>query len=362
VLRRLLVLTSVAMVLVACSGGDPSEDEDTGDVAEPLTARCKVNVRGVGTLDVETDYLPNVVHCENGGAPYEALKAQAIAARTFLYYKLETSGSIADGQSDQVYSCGSKATALQKKAVQETAGIVLRYGGTTLCSFFVAGGSASAPSCHGGSASTEHYVTYNAGLSGSAIHQSSLGWVSPSNKRNRGCLSQLGSRCLANEGKKYDDILHFYYGKDVALEHAAGACVPDPPAPAPKPAPTATTPKPAPTPTTTATTPKPPPAPTSTTPQGKDAGPPGDAGDDDTTDPEAGVPTTPPVADGTDDPGADPDPAPPAQETMASMRRSARAVPQAGSCSASPGATSPAPAWLLVVAGLLARRRRTRSA
>lgn len=48
---------------------------------------------------------PTSSTAENGGAPYEALKAQAIAARSYLlYYKIETSGSINDGQSNQVYS------------------------------------------------------------------------------------------------------------------------------------------------------------------------------------------------------------------------------------------------------------------
>lgn len=97
----------------------------------------------------------------------------------------------------------------------------------TVCAFFVAGGSASAPACRGStSASTEQYVTYNEGKSGSDITQTTLGWVSPTNHRNRGCLSQLGSRCLANEGKTVEQILRFYYGEDVGIETAVGPCVP----------------------------------------------------------------------------------------------------------------------------------------
>jgi hypothetical protein len=359
VLRRLALAASFAVAIAACSGADgpDSTDEPVGETSEPLSAQCKANVRGVGTLDVETVYLPNVVHCENGGAPYEALKAQAIAARTYLYYKLETTGSIGDGQGDQVYSCGSKATAEQKQAVLDTAGIVLRYAGTTLCSFYVAGGSASGPSCRGGSASTEHYVTYNAGLSGSSIHQSTLGWVSPSNKRNRGCMSQLGSRCLASAGKKYGDILRFYYGADVVLEHATGACVgaatpPPPPPPAPPPA----TPPPATTPPATtppATTP-----PTTTPP--KDAGA-KDAGDL----VDGGLADAAPAADDPDpdpilDPGEDQD----ASAPLTLGARGSRKFVDTASCSASPGSLasrSPAAAWLLglglVLACIRSRRR-----
>jgi len=210
-----------------CSSPPEDESENIGRSQAPLTAYCQANVKGIGLVDTETKYLPNVVHCENGGAPFEALKAQAIAARSYLYYKMETAGAIADGTGDQVYSCGSSANAEQIKAVAETAGRVLRYKGITVCAFFVAGGAAAPPGCIGSSAaSTEKYVTYNEGKSGTGITQTLLGWVSPTNYRNRGCLSQLGSRCLDGEGKKADDIIRFYYGEDIVIETATGPCVP----------------------------------------------------------------------------------------------------------------------------------------
>jgi Stage II sporulation protein len=361
VLRRILTSASVALILVACGSGDPEDEEVSSETAEALSAKCKVNVRGVGTLDVETEYLPNVVHCENGGAPFEALKAQAIAARSYLYYKLETSGSISDGQGDQVYSCGSKANALQKKAVAETAGIILRHGGVTLCSFYVAGGSAKAPSCKGGSASTERYVTYNSGLSSGSVRQSTLGWVSPSNHRNRGCMSQLGSRCLADQGKKADDILHFYYGKDVTLERAAGSCVGvSAPAPAPAPAPTtkpAPAPAPAPAPTTTPA-PAPTPAPTPAPAPAKDAGttpPASDAGDVGAI--EVPLENAPSGQEGDDeDQEPDPDISTSQGQRAASARN--REFADTSGCSAAPGTTSSAAAWLVAAAIVIATRRR----
>ena len=225
-LRRLGVLPLVVPLLVSACAASTDEPERIGKSAEPLTAYCTANVVGVGKLDAETKYLPGVVHCENGGAPYEALKAQAIVARTYLYYKMETSGSIKDGTGDQVYSCGSPPTAAQIKAVKDTAGQVLQYKGTTIAGFFVRGGAGSPPSCHGATSDyTEKYVTYNQGLSGSAIHQTSLGWISPTNYRNRGCLSQLGTRCLATAGKNDDQMLRFYYGADIEVVTATGACV-----------------------------------------------------------------------------------------------------------------------------------------
>ena len=63
-----------------------------------LEAYCEAEVEGTGLVDVEQVYLPSVVSCENGGADFAALQAQAIAARSYLYYKLDRAGRIADGQ------------------------------------------------------------------------------------------------------------------------------------------------------------------------------------------------------------------------------------------------------------------------
>jgi len=329
VLQRITAAAfSLTIVVVGgCSGTAPASDdgEDIGTTREPLTAKCQANVTGIGQLDTETEYLPNVVHCENGGAPFEALKAQAIAARTFLYYKLETAGSIGDGQGDQVYSCGSTANALQRKAVLDTAGIVLRYKQQTIASFYVAGGAASAPTCIGGSATTEHYVTYNQGLSGTALHQTTLGWVSATNTRNRGCMSQLGSRCLATAGKTAEQILHFYYGADIVLETAAGPCV------------AATAPPPA----------TPPPA--TPTPEGADAGKP----DEDDAAPTPDVPAA--------EPASETSAATPVTEPGSALtRRGVRAIGDAnGGCTVSSRQDAPAaPLAFLVLAAFVASFRR----
>ncbi len=223
--RFFRAVLGLAVLGASACAGQPGDDETLGQTSAPLTAYCQAKVNGVGTLDVETQYLPHVVHCENGGAPFEALKAQAVAARSYLYYKLETSGAVSDGQGDQVYSCGSGPTQEQIQAVKETEGLILRYKDTTVCSFYVAGGAASPPACKGAPGGTESDVTYNEGLSGSNIHQTPLGSQTPTNYRNRGCMSQLGSRCLADEGKTFDQILRFYYGADIVIDQATGPCV-----------------------------------------------------------------------------------------------------------------------------------------
>ncbi|MCB9556401.1 MAG: SpoIID/LytB domain-containing protein [Deltaproteobacteria bacterium] len=66
---------------------------------EPPALR-EVVANGV-TLDIETEYLPRVVGCENGedAVPPAVLRAQAIMARTYLYNKLfQERLDIADGK------------------------------------------------------------------------------------------------------------------------------------------------------------------------------------------------------------------------------------------------------------------------
>ena len=201
---------------------------ETSAAISPPAAYCTAMVTGTGVVDVENDYLPHVVACENGGASFEALEVQAVAARSFLYYKLALQGYINDGTGDQVYSCGATPGPDHYAAVAATSGEVLMYSGVVIASFFVAGALQSPPSCMGGSSdptSTEQWVTYNMGNSGASVVQTPLGWVDPANVYNRGCMSQNGSHCLSDDGWLYDDILRFYYGDDIAIVTATGTCV-----------------------------------------------------------------------------------------------------------------------------------------
>ena len=137
------------LACVACTDGAP--EPVAGDRAA-LDAFCQADVTGVGLLEVEGDYLAHVVACENGAASQAALEAQAVAARSYLYYKLETSGAIGDGQGDQVYTCARAPGPEHFAAVEATSGQVLRYQGTQVAAFYVAGArNQPAPSCRGSS-------------------------------------------------------------------------------------------------------------------------------------------------------------------------------------------------------------------
>ncbi|MCA9545972.1 MAG: hypothetical protein KC613_16325, partial [Myxococcales bacterium] len=189
-MRRLTLMFALA-ALAGCA--DENWDPPVYRHTQGLAARCTATVRDVGEVDVEGRYLPSVIACENGAAADEALKAQAVAARTYLYFKLETSGSIADGTSDQVYTCNRPPQARHFAAVQATEGEVLMHDNVVLAAFYVAGAVPNPPECVAQAGdrdptSTERWVTYNEGRRGGDVQPSPLGH--PANPRNRGCKSQ----------------------------------------------------------------------------------------------------------------------------------------------------------------------------
>lgn len=229
---RVAGVLGAAWWIVGCSpAAEPVEEQEltrrASDRVSTLSqAYCSIQVSGVGQREMELDYLPHVIACENGGADLEALKAQAIAARSVAYYQMATSGSICDGQGCQVYSCNAQPSDLHRQAVAETAQQYLTYGGMLTYGFYVAGDSnVSGPSCLDVSGSTVKYVTHNSGKTGTNVQQTKLGWVGPPGfGQNRGCMSQWGARCLENGGASAADILRFYYGEDIGITTAPGSC------------------------------------------------------------------------------------------------------------------------------------------
>ena len=98
----------------------------------------------VNTLDLET-YLRGVVPKEMGAWEFpslEALKAQAVAARTYAIANLgkhaKDGFDLTDTVADQVYGGRDAEQALTDRAVQETTGVIATYGGKPILALFMA--------------------------------------------------------------------------------------------------------------------------------------------------------------------------------------------------------------------------------
>jgi stage II sporulation protein D len=108
---------------------------------KPYRTAARLTINGRGLLNVVNelsleDYLRGVVPAEMGPRVFdevEALKAQAIAARTYAVRNMgqfRTEGyDICPGPACQAYKGFSGEEALTDQAVRETAGLVLTYGG-----------------------------------------------------------------------------------------------------------------------------------------------------------------------------------------------------------------------------------------
>lgn len=207
----ILILTNInasadyinpALTSTSTSISIPSEDT----IRVYRTATGQIDV-----LNIETEYLPYVVAAENDIAPFESMKAQAVASRTFAYYKKEhPSGrnfDVYDDSRDQNYKPWLVLTDNLKNSVSQTNGIVIKWGNVIICSFYVSG-----------TGNYARYVTYNEGKSGEDIKQSLIGWITnpPSlNPYNRGAMGQVQANSLANNGYTWRNILKYFYGDDI---------------------------------------------------------------------------------------------------------------------------------------------------
>ncbi len=219
------------LALAALVGTGACAEGHTPKRASAKDAYCEAHVRGVGVVDVERVYLPRVLACEHGNASDAALRAQAIAARSYLYYRLDRVGWIRDGQMDQVFSCRREPDERHHAAVLDTAFQVLAHDGHPVAGFYVSGAFPRRRGCRGGRTDpdrTERYVTYNDGQRGKGVRRSPIGARA---RANRGCMSQRGADCLATRGWRAHRILRFYYGDDIDVVRAnpttCGPAAPD---------------------------------------------------------------------------------------------------------------------------------------
>jgi hypothetical protein len=241
--QRALVTKSLlglvcAVVLSSCGIAD-DEASSTQEYAPFETRAQPVKTAEIsGFCQMNTDrgnvpsqeYLTNVVSCEAApGAGIEALKAQAIAARSFaLHVNHAQNRALRSSQADQHYDCGRPIRPEAREAVEQTAGVVGQYNETLVALFYKAGSENLSSACRGigsGATNTEHFITYNSGKRGSAVEGA---YDQPSSNDNRGDMAQWGAKCLEDKkGKSALEILRFYYGEDIETIQLQGSCVGD---------------------------------------------------------------------------------------------------------------------------------------
>jgi peptidoglycan hydrolase-like amidase len=228
--KKIMIFVSVIAILIMIfvNVNNASADYGNNHQAKPAptptptsmpsgdTIRVYRSATGqIDVLNIETEYLPYVLAAENDIAPFESMKAQAVASRTFAYYKKEhpsgTNFDVYDDSRDQNYKPWLVLTDIEINSVSQTNGIVIKWGDVTICSFYVSGADDYAK-----------YVTYNEGKSGEDITQSTIGWVtnSPSsNPYNRGAMGQIQANALADNGYAWQDILKYFYGNDIIIRY-----------------------------------------------------------------------------------------------------------------------------------------------
>ncbi len=169
------------------------------------------------SLDLE-EYLCGVVPAEiYESADMEALKAQAVAARTFAVKRTLAGVVMDDTSTFQAYRYAlSLSSPRSRQAVTDTAGQVLCYGGEIIdCFYSSSNGGLTKRSGDVWSRHYPYYVTKTDEWDIAAREEK------PTAASHGVGLSQVGAMWAAKNGVPYHRILAFYY-HDTALVHGYG--------------------------------------------------------------------------------------------------------------------------------------------
>ena len=162
---------------------------------------CEKNT--IKEIELE-EYVAIVVASEMGNAPEEALKAQAIASRSYACAQGVLSGKV-------IADTASKAQAFRaprcnykncQAATQATAGQVLMYGGRYATTYF----------CHSNGGRTYSSEEVWGGKRNYLVSRKDE-WTTEKKNGHGVGMSQVGAIAAAKKGIKFRDILSFYYPK-----------------------------------------------------------------------------------------------------------------------------------------------------
>lgn len=173
-------------------------------------------------LDLE-EYLCGVVPSEIYESSHmEALKAQAVAARTFAVKRAMAGTVVDDTTSFQAYrALLAESSPRSRQAVEETAGQVLTYGGEVIdCFYSASNGGTCKRSGEVWSRDYPYYVNKPDPWDTAARAEK------PTNPSHGVGLSQVGCMWAAKQGVPYNEILAFYYsGAALVHEYGTGSVV-----------------------------------------------------------------------------------------------------------------------------------------
>ncbi|MBK8251532.1 MAG: hypothetical protein IPK82_02545 [Polyangiaceae bacterium] len=209
---------AVLALLMGCAPTVQSAPPMSTPVPVGPPAFWLVTVDGPMELD---HYVARVCTQENGAAAFEALKAQAVAARTYVLRAMRDEKPIGTPEkpipnSQEFQAYAPVASAACAEATRQTRGLVLRYQGQLIVANYVAGARLRDDGTPGDDPTrTEKWVTYNGDRFGPQVIPTPLSRTDRSD--NRGCMSQNGADWMARRGFDFVRILRFYYGQDAAI-------------------------------------------------------------------------------------------------------------------------------------------------
>lgn len=166
-------------------------------------------------MDIE-EYLAGVIPSEiSDSSPMEALKAQAIAARTFALNRVRAGSGVDDTANCQAFRCERMASPNSRRAIEETAGVVMTYDGQLARVYFSS--SNGGMTKRSGDVWQMHFPYY---VSKEDPWDTSARMEHPSIKVSHGVgMSQVGAVYAAKQGFSHTEILAFYYAETTLADN-----------------------------------------------------------------------------------------------------------------------------------------------
>lgn len=150
------------------------------------------------------DYITCVVASEMGNAPDEALKAQAIASRSYACAQGVLEGKVISDSASKAQAFRAPRIVYKncEAAAKATAGQVLMYGGKYASTYF----------CHSNGGRTYSSEEVWGGVRNYLVSRKDP-WTTEKKNGHGVGMSQVGAIAAAKQGVGFREILSFYYPK-----------------------------------------------------------------------------------------------------------------------------------------------------